>query len=143
MRSSEIKLETTNNISLKCAVADRTNPRVLYISGKTWVKPIMKTNYSDSLSRIKNRMENRILNTLRKLDSLDSKFIFDFSLTPLNMRVGRAKFMTFNIFLRQKEDNVRKLKNISKTIDMTILPLIDEMVNDFEENCFELNLKKS
>ena len=88
-------------------------------------------------------MENRILNTLRKLDSLDSKFIFDFSLTPLNMRVGRAKFMTFNIFLRQKEDNVRKLKNISKTIDIAILPLIDEMVNDFEENCFELNLKKS
>ena len=143
MRSSEIKLETTNNISLKCATCDRTNPRVLYISGKTWVKPIMKTNYSDSLSRIKNRMENRILNTLRKLDSLDSKFIFDFSLTPLNMRVGRAKFMTFNIFLRQKEDNVRKLKNISKTIDIAILPLIDEMVNDFEENCFELNLKKS
>ena len=143
MRSSEIKLETTNNISLKCATCDGTNPRVLYISGKTWVKPIMKTNYSDSLSRIKNRMENRILNTLRKLDSLDSKFIFDFSLTPLNMRVGRAKFMTFNIFLRQKEDNVRKLKNISKTIDIAILPLIDEMVNDFEENCFELNLKKS
>ena len=138
----EFKIGNINGVTLKYGSTNRTDPRVLYITGKTWVRPTKENDYSDSLNRIKNRMERRILNRLRSLQSLDSKYIFDFSLTPLNMKVGRSKFMTFNLFMRQKKDNVRSLKSVGKIIDTTILPLIDEMIDDFGENYFELNLKK-
>ena len=139
----EYKMTSVNGVSLKYGSTNRTNPQVLYVTGKAWVKPTREMDYSDSLSRVKKRMERRILERLRLVDSLETKYIFDFDISPLNMKAGRPKFMTFNIFLKQKKENMRPLKGAGKLIDSTIVPLIDQMVEDFNENDFVLKGKKS
>ena len=142
-KKKEYKMENVKGISLKYGSTNRTNPQVLYITGKAWVKPTIDVDYADSLGRIRKRMERRILERLRTIESLDTKYIFDFSLSPLNMKVGKPKFMTFNIFLKQKKESMRNVKNAGKLLDSTIVPLIDEMAADFNNDYFVLKGNKN
>ena len=140
--NKEYKMDTINGVKLKYGTTNKANPQVLYITGRTWVRPMNKMNYSDSLDRIKNRMERRILNRLKTLNCFDTKYIFNFDLTPQNMKSGVSKFMTFNIFLKQNKFEVKELKSIKPVLNVAILPLIEEMTNDFNEDYFELHINK-
>lgn len=142
-KNKEYMMPSINGVSVKYGTTDKTNPQVVYITGKTWVKPTKKIDFHESIGDIRKRMEKRILNRLKTVDGMDNKYIFDLDINPLNMKVGNSKFMTFNIFLRQNKGNVRSLKNVGGLLNVAFLPLIEEMTDDFNRDYFELIPKKS
>ena len=142
-KNKEYIMPSINGVSIKYGTTDKTNPQVVYITGKTWVKPTKKIDFHESIGDIRKRMEKRILNRLKTVDGMDNKYIFDLDINPLNMKVGNSKFMTFNIFLRQNKGNVRSLKNVGGLLNVAFLPLIEEMTDDFNRDYFELIPKKS
>lgn len=142
-KNKEYIMPSINGVSIKYGTTDKTNPQVVYITGKTWVKPTKKIDFHESIGDIRKRMEKRILNRLKTVDGMDNKYIFDLDINPLNMKVGNSKFMTFNIFLRQNKENVRSLKNVGGLLNIAFLPLIEEMTDDFNRDYFELIPKKS
>jgi hypothetical protein len=142
-RNKEYQMGSINGLSVKYGTTNKIDPRVVYITGKAWVKPLRKIDYSDSLDRIRNRMEKRIMNRLKTMVGMDKKYIFDLNLSPMNMKVGKPKFMTFNIFLRQDKLSVKSLESIGSVLDVTMSPLIEEMTNDFNDDYFVIDTNKN
>ena len=133
---------TIDGVTIKCGSTNRNEPDVIYMTGKTWVKPNVECNFASSIASVRRNMERRIKTALNTFDDFEKKYIFDFSLTPLNMQVGKPKFMQFHIFLRQNRKKMKEFRKIKDVLNETMTPIVRAMINDFNDNEFDLTIHK-
>ncbi len=141
-KGGELKMGTIDGVAIKCGSTNRKEPDVIYMVGKTWVKPNIECNFESSIALVRRNMERRIKIALNTFDDFENKYIFDFSLTPLNMEVGKPKFMQFQIFLRQNKRKMREFRKIKDILNETMTPIVRAMINDFNDNDFDLTIHK-
>jgi len=138
----EYGMDKIGGVSLKFGSVNRIEPHVVYLIGKTWVKPTREHDYGETLSLVKKNLEDRLKRTLSYTKDFENKYILDFSLTPINMIVGKAKFLQFQIFLRQNRKDVKGLEKVKEALDENLRPIIRAMVIDFEDNNYNLSDRK-
>jgi len=138
----EFKLPTIGNMRLKCGTNNRKNPKVIYVEGKMWIKPLREFDYEEGIENVRKTMHRRLKQTLFNSHHFDRKYIFDFSFNTGTMRCNVGKFMLFQIFLKQNETEMAEVNRIKERVEEEILPLMYDLVDDFNNNGFELTIHK-
>ena len=140
--NKEYKLDVCNHISLKYGTVNRNNPQVIYISGKCWVSPQREMDYDNVIDGIEERMKKNIKSFLIDGINFDNRLILDFDISTEGLSPNDKKFLSFDLYLKQNENNKKTLKELKELLMHRISTVANSIVYFFKENNFEINKKK-
>jgi len=138
--SKEFKLNISNKISVKYGSADKNNPKVIYIEGKCWISPLFEGDYTAHIDNIKAQFRKGVSKLLISNEVYSSKFILDFDVNTENMKIDEKKFLSFNIFLRQKSNSLYTLKDAK--LYERFPTMVNMLYNLLNENEFRVTKRK-
>ena len=123
--NKEFKLNISDNISLKYGTVNKDNPQVVYLSGKCWIEPTFKADYFNVVDLIKKEFKHKVSSFVLHDNVFSTQFILDFDLDCDNLKYGKKKFTSFNIFFKQLNNNPIKIN------DIVFKTKFDGLINDF------------
>ena len=134
-KNKEYKLESGNSFRIKYGSMDKDNPKVVYINGDTWMIPPKIEGIKSSIPSIERNVRNFVKYQVNTNDMLDKSFIFDFDLKPDSIVPGRKKFISFELYVRQRE--TKKLTEISDAIKEMASKITGKIEEELLDNDFE------
>ena len=140
--NKEYKLDVCNHISLKYGTVNRNNPQVVYVSGKCWVSPQRDMDYGNVIDNIEKTMRKNIKSFLIDGINFDNRFILDFDINIDGLVPREKKFLSFDFYLRQNENNKKKLSDLNDLFKRKVSTIANNIVYSFKENDFTINKKK-
>lgn len=140
--NKEFRLDVCDSIHLKYGSVNRDNPRVVYVSGKCWIKPLKKMEYENVISTIQDSFKKRIKSYMLDEDNFDNRLIVDFDVNSDKIKLGEKKFLSFDFYLRQKEEKQKPLKELKGLFSRKMDVIANELVETFNENNFAVEKKK-
>ena len=140
--NKEYKLDVCNHIILKYGSVNKDNPQVVYVSGRCWVSPQTDMDYESVVYKIEKKVRNTIKAFLMDGVNFDNKFILDFDINTDKMNKNDKKFLSFDLYLKQNENNKKTLKELKELLMHRISTVANNIVYFFKENDFEINKKK-
>jgi hypothetical protein len=140
--NKEYKLDVCNHISLKYGTVNRNNPQVVYVSGKCWVSPQRDMDYGNVIDNIEKTMRKNIKSFLIDGINFDNRFILDFDINIDGLVPREKKFLSFDFYLRQNENNKKKLSDLNDLFKRKVSTIANNLVYSFKENDFTINKKK-
>ena len=140
--NKEFKLDICDQILLKYGSVNKDNPQIVYISGKCWVSPQTKMDYTLAINIIKKEMKNKIKTFLIDGENFCNKFILDFDISTDKMLPNEKKFLSFDLYLKQNENNKKSLKNLKEILNRKMRVIVNNLIYLFNENDFSIQKKK-
>ena len=141
--NKEYKLDICNHINVKYGSVNRDNPQVVYVSGRCWISPNSNSsNCKDVICDIEKSMRKNIKLFLIDGINFDDKFILDFDVNTDNMANGVRKYLSFDFYLRQNENNKKTLKELKPMLSSRLSTVVNNVVYQFNENNFSVDKKK-
>lgn len=140
--NKEYRLDVCSHILLKYGSVNKDNPQVVYISGRCWVVPKCKMDYKYVIGMIEKEMRKNIKLFLIDGDNFDNKFILDFDINTDSMLPNEKKFLSFDLYVKQNEDNKKTLKELKEMLNRKISTISNGLVYLFNENDFSVQNKK-
>lgn len=140
--NKEIKLNVSNHINLKYGSTNKDNPQIVYILGKAWISPNFNGEYESILNGIQSNFRKKIKKDVMESNIFENKFVLDFDLNSTNMKKGKKKFLSFDLFLKQNANNVMALKELNPIISNNIKSIANDLVYNFHTNDFDVTKKK-
>ena len=136
--NSEKKLETKSFVA-KVGTTNRSNPIVIYVSGKAFIAPnFEKSDYCNDLNDIRKLLKRKISSSLKSNKRFDDKFISDFKIASSGVSYGKKSFMSFQFMLRQNSGNILPLNEV-KSLDSNFFnEIIDSLENDITSRGFSI-----
>lgn len=117
--------------NVKIGTINRLNPQVVYYEVRTFITPLEDyDNYASTFAFIRKELSRSLNEKLKMNDYFTSKFILDFQVANSGIRVNKKSFLTFQLFLRQKDGSIFDLKTIKKLSE----PFILDLLNGLKEN---------
>ena len=141
--NKEYKLDVCKHISLKYGTVNKNNPQIIYISGKCWVSPLKKMDYSEVIKIIEKNMRKNIKNFLIDGINFENKYILDFDVNVDKLTPNEKKFLSFDFYLKQNETNKKSLIDLKDTLNRKVSTIANNLVYAFKENDFIIQKKKS
>lgn len=140
--NKEYKLDVCNHINLKYGTVNRNNPQVIYVSGKCWISPLRKMDYSSVFNEIEKNMRKNIKTFLTDGVNFENKYILDFDINVDNLSPNEKKFLSFDFYLRQNDKNKKELSALKDVFNRKISTIANNLVYMFKENDFTVNKTK-
>ena len=140
--NKEYKLDVCKHISLKYGTVNRMNPQVIYVSGKCWVSPKFNMDYDNVIGNIEKRMKSNIKSFLLDGINFDKRFILDFDINTDDIIPNKKKFLSFDFYLRQNEENKKDLSNLKDLLSRKVSTIANNLVYMFKENEFTIDKNK-
>lgn len=114
--------------TLKVGTNNKHNPLVIYLSGRTYVSPLVhKSDYSDNIYDVKHSLCKKISSFLKKNYFFEDKYIFNIKIAVVRMAVGKKSALSFQLYLKQRSDNVRDFKNICEIASNELMTIVDSL----------------
>lgn len=139
--NQKITLHINDTCDMLCGTTNKYQPKVIYVSGKTWVEPMQDKDYNLIINNIfinfKKELYKRILST----QFFDKNFITNFEITQTSLKIHKKSFLNFEIYLRQKND-ILLLQDLEEKITLFFKPLINDLIADFKNNSLILTKGK-
>lgn len=98
----EIKLNVSDAIVLKYGTTNRENPKVIYINGKTWIKPLYYGDYEEAVNQAISTYKKEIKKRLLETNKFERNMLCEFDIRPEAMKFNKKKFLSFDIFVKQR-----------------------------------------
>jgi len=140
--NKEYKLDVCNHISLKYGTVNRNNPQVIYVSGKCWITPNKEMSYSDVINGIESNMRRNIKFFMIDGVNFDNKYILDFDINVDALAPNTKKFLSFDFYLRQNEENKKGLSELKDFFTRKVSTIANNLVYKLNENGFTVNKRK-
>lgn len=140
--NKEYKLDVCNHISLKYGTVNRNNPQVIYVSGKCWITPNKEMDYSDVINGIESNMRRNIKFFMIDGVNFDNKYILDFDINVDALAPNTKKFLSFDFYLRQNEENKKGLSELKDFFTRKVSTIANNLVYKLNENGFTVNKRK-
>lgn len=140
--NKEYKLDVCDSISLKYGSVNREDPQVVYVNGRCWISPNSETDYKSVISLAEANMRKDIKKYLMDGINFDGKFIFDFDVNTDKIGPNVKKFLTFDLYAKQKSENKRNLKALRQVMESKIRVIADNLTATLNENDFSVSQKK-
>lgn len=123
--------------NIKIGTVNRLNPEVIYYEVRTFIAPLVEyDNYSYIFAFLRKELSRTLTETLKNNDLFTNKFILDFQVANSGVRVNKKSFLTFQLFLRQKDSKVLDLKTIKKMSEPFILNLLEGLKENIIDSKF-------
>lgn len=132
--SRKKKVNNENGLfRLNYGTHNRHEPNVIFISGKTWVKPT-HNNIPKIIDKI-NSLGRREINKLVNGDNvfIKNKLIFDINIATNHMLKNKKSLLSFDLYLVQKDVldfNDKRLEEEVSTLSNQITNLITEKIGN-------------
>lgn len=133
----EYKLDITDKINLSCCTLNSQLPQVVFVKGKCWITPTEFFNYEEIINEKIYSFKNKLKNKIQLNKSFENKFIFDFDMKYNTFKLNKKHFIDFEIFFKQKKENILSLKELKKQFEENLL---GNEINEFITNLEELKL---
>lgn len=109
MSSKEIAIETKNLFTVKCGMTTENDPRVMYITGKTLIRPTSDENDNEyAVDLAMRKIERAVSQMTRRSNVFANRHFFTTSVNTEKMSTKRKKAMSWELFVRQDETDVPK-----------------------------------
>ena len=125
---------------MKLGTVNKDDPKVVYVSGRCWLTPSVEINYKEAFEEVKKSVNKKIKSVICVNTRLSNKFIVNFDINPESFILNKKKYFAFDIFLRQEENNVRKLKSLIPEFEFNMNGICGEMVNELESFGFLIEM---
>lgn len=132
----QVILDIVNEMDIYYGTTNRLNPQVIFINGKFWVEPTEEMEYTDVVNSIASTMKNRIRYKLKNNHHWDSKIIFDMDIKTVSMSIHRKTYGDFELYLKQKNNNILPLNQLKGELMDLLTPLMNEFVSELQINDF-------
>ena len=140
--NSEKKIES-DKFKLKIGTTNKINPIVVYIEGRTFICPQDdKDDYSRDISEIKHNFSRTISKYVQNSELFDNKFIVDFQVASKGISLKKKSFLSFQFLLRQRKNNVMKLKDLKSSAEDMILGIVDNLEENIVKHNFVVSKTK-
>ena len=140
--NKEFNLDVCKHISLKYGSVNKDNPQVVYVTGKCWITPKTEMKYDSVIKSVSKKMEKTVKNFFFDGVNFNDRLIFDFSVNTEGMEPKVKKYLSFDIFLKQNEDNKKALKELKPLMARRVSTISNELVFNLEENNFNVQSEK-
>ena len=140
--NKEYKLDVCSHIKLKYGTVNRNNPQVIYVSGKCWVSPLHKMDYTSVFNDAEKNMRKNIKTFLIDGVNFEDKYILDFDINIDNISPNEKKFLSFDFYLKQNEKNKKELSAFKDVFNSKISTIANNLVYVLKENDFTVNKTK-
>lgn len=140
--NKEYKLDVCNHIKLKYGTVNKNNPQVIYVSGKCWISPLRKMDYSSVFNEIEKDMRRNITTFLTDGVNFENKYILDFDINVDTLSPNEKKFLSFDFYLKQNDRNKKELSALKDVFNRKISTIANNLVYMFKENDFTVNKTK-
>lgn len=140
--NKEYKLDVCSHIKLKYGTVNRNNPQVIYVSGKCWVSPLRKMDYTSVFNKAEKNMRKNIKTFLIDGINFEDKYILDFDINIDNISPNEKKFLSFDFYLKQNEKNKKELSAFKDVFNRKISTIANNLVYVLKENGFTVNKTK-
>ena len=140
--NKEYKLDVCSHIKLKYGTVNRNNPQVIYVSGKCWVSPLRKMDYTSVFNEAEKNMRKNIKTFLIDGVNFEDKYILDFDINIDNISPNEKKFLSFDFYLKQNEKNKKELSAFKDAFNRKISTIVNNLVYILKENDFTVNKTK-
>lgn len=139
--SKAFTIKSFDNASVKYGTMDKTNPQVIYMSIRTWIKPsFIDESYESIFDITKHQIKSTISNFVNEENNFSSKYILDFDINPAKLNYKTSKFMQMDVFFKQKNDSLLKIND--KSLHSSFSILANDILNNFENNDLVLSKTK-
>ena len=101
--NKEIKLNLTELFDISYGSTNKYNPKVIYISCKTWVEPKEEIEFDNVIGNIFTKFKKELLNRILQSDIFNRKFISNFEIKSSSLQKNKKNFFNFEIYLKQKD----------------------------------------
>lgn len=140
--NKEYKIELNDKLSIKYGTVNRNHPIVIYLSCRTWVCPTNKFDFENQFEEIKRLFKKDLKVKLSNNVLFENKFICDFDYKVKVIKEKKKNFLSFEIFLKQKENNIIQAKLLKDDIVNIFNDVINNFVDNMTNNSFSLSLTK-
>jgi len=129
--SKEIKLDDLNFKSTY-GTFNRNIPNVIYINGKTKVKPIVeKTDYSMDSRNIKKSFTNFVDKTVKDNDTFFDEYICTCDVSENGLEYGKRSNLKYSVFLKPKElKPIEDYLSVISNFNATVTSFLSEELNE-------------
>lgn len=144
VRLNSEKTIANDYFKVKIGTTNKVNPQVVYVEGKTFIKPINeKEDYNKDVIELKRAFNKTIQKYLAGDKVYIPKYIFDFQVAQSGISTQKKSFLTFQFLLRQRTDKqIMKLKDIKIASENLINNIIDEFSEHIKTHEFTITKTK-
>ena len=129
--------------NIKLGTVNKNNPEVIYFEVRTFISPLEESNnYSQVFAFLKKEFSKKISDSLKLNDFFSEKYILDFQIANSGIRINKKSYLSFQLFLRQKNEVIKELKEIKKIAEPFLVNLLNEFKNDIISNNFPVTKTK-
>ena len=140
--NKEYKLDVCDDISLKYGSVNREDPQVVYVNGRCWISPRCETDYKSVISLAEENMRKDIKKYLVDGVQFDGRFIFDFDVNIDKLAPNVKKFLTFDVYTRQKNGEKKNLKSLKGIMENRVRAIANNLTETLNDNDFSVTQKK-
>jgi hypothetical protein len=129
--------------NIKLGTVNKNNPEVIYFEVRTFISPLEENNnYSQVFAFLKKEFSKKISDSLKLNDFFSEKYILDFQIANSGIRINKKSYLSFQLFLKQKSEIIKELKEIKKIAEPFLVNLLNEFKNDIIGNNFSITKTK-
>lgn len=136
----EIKLNVSDAIVLKYGTTNRENPKVIYINGKTWIKPLYDGDYEEAVNQAISTYKKEIKKRLLETNKFERNMLCEFDIRPEAMKFNKKKFLSFDIFVKQR--GCLDMKSLKDDLYECVGNASDIFVDNLIKNDFSISKVK-
>lgn len=140
--NNEKRIEN-QNFRLKIGTTNKLQPIVVYVEGKAFISPKEeKYDYTKDVSEIRHSFKQSITEGLYKTALFDNKYILDFQVATSGIKPEKKSFLSFQFYLRQNKDDIKKLPDLKNLAGEFITEVVDSLSDSIYEHGFEITKTK-
>lgn len=129
--------------NIKLGTVNKNNPEVIYFEVRTFISPLEESdNYSQVFAYLKKEFSKRVGESLKVNTHFSDKYILDFQIANSGIRLNKKSYLSFQLFLRQKDLVIKELKEIKKVAEPFLTELLNNFKNDIISNNFSITKTK-
>ena len=138
--NKEYKVLLHDNLLTKYGTVNRINPKVIYLSCKTWIESNDINDINEIIQDIFITFKKELFNNIYSSNIFDKNFITNFEIKTSSMK-SKKKFFNFEIYLKQK-NNVMAVKELKPNVIDLFQPLLNHLILNFNKNYLILSKGK-
>lgn len=132
-----------DGFTVDIGTTNKLNPQAIYLNGKAFIRPVTdKDDYDDDITDIRYNLKRNIAKALKKTTIFEPKFILNFDIASNRMVNGKRSFLSFQIVLKQKKDNIMKLNDVRDIGEPFVHDIVFSLENDIIMHDFTIHKRR-
>ena len=138
--NKEYSIDINPSFKTKYGSTNHKKPEVIYIVGNTYISPSFdSSDYVSEVDELKSSYNKLVNELISEYSSIfDKNCIFDIDVCDNRIKKGKKTFLTFELYLKQKDcKQLSEIESIIKNISTNLTHNFKEKLNTKNFLCFK------